>query len=188
MNWRDDCEGMFWPATCAIAIIVVLALHYSVPHNAVRKSQAPVVAPKSLDPQLTAESPGMEAGQIGDQSILRSVFECRQGEAKVFSDQRCGSDAEVRAIRTPNSMVATPVYYDDGGNDRLAEPAPKIESRMPQTASVRDEGACRQIELAIKQIDARMRDGYSIPEGEALKDRRNTLTSEYYELRCKHFH
>lgn len=106
----------------------------------------------------------------------------------VFSDRRCGDGAGVRVIRMPNSMVATPVYYDRGGGESPAEATPQIQSKMSQTTSVSEGGACRQIELEIKQIEARMREGYSIPEGEVLKDRRNTLSSEYHELRCKHFH
>jgi len=46
---------------------------------------------------------------------------------------------------------------------------------------------CHEIELAKERIDARMREGYSSGEGESLLQRLRDLSSEYYELHCKHF-
>jgi hypothetical protein len=188
MNWKDDWEGVFWPATCAVSVILVMALHFSVPRVAAKTYREPTEPQQAIESREQTASNLTETKQTGDPFLLRSVFECRQGGVTVFSDQPCGRNAGIREIRTPNSMVATPVYPDQGDSEASVTPSPPVQSDVSQSPYPTQDGRCRQIELGIERIDARMREGYSIPEGEVLKDRRSKLHSEYYELRCKHFH
>jgi hypothetical protein len=47
---------------------------------------------------------------------------------------------------------------------------------------------CSAIEQEKNSINARMRIGYTSPEGEWFRDRLRVLGDRYYELRCRHFH
>src|ERR1700730_7651030 len=78
--------------------------------------------------------------------------------------------------------------YESGETGTSYLTAPNDRSREA-TSQVDDHRAvCDQIEATKKAIDARMREGYSSEEGELLRERLRKLSSEYYELRCHHFH
>jgi hypothetical protein len=128
------------------------------------------------------------ASRNADQWLIESVFECRHNGVTVFSDHRCGADAEVRAIRAPNLMVATPVYLNEESAAAPIQAAPQIQTQDSTSRDGTHDDICREIELDKDRIDARMRQGYSSGEGEILRERRNSLSSRYYDLRCKHFH
>jgi hypothetical protein len=192
MSWHHDWEGLFWPATCGLSIILVVALHVAVPRSTA--ADVRTAAPSPALPPTTSEVVGLgerfraAPSRNPDQWLVESVFECRQGGVTVFSDHRCGADAAVRAIRAPNLMEATPVYSNEEGAPAPIQAAPQIQIQASMSRGGTHDEICREIELEKDRIDARMREGYSSGEGEILRERRNSLSSRYYELRCKHFH
>jgi hypothetical protein len=121
-----------------------------------------------------------------DQPVIRSVFQCRQGTVTVFSDHQCGTDAEVRSIRAPNSMAAQRIDAEQATALQPTLVAPERLTHNPTTRDNMNDEACREIQREIDSIDGRMRDGYSSGEGEILRTRRDRLTSERYDRRCTH--
>jgi hypothetical protein len=85
-------------------------------------------------------------------------------------------------------MVATPVYLNDESVAAPIQSAPQIPTQGSTFHDGTHDEICREIELERDRIDARTREGYSSGEGERLRERRNSLSSRYYDLRCKHFH
>ena len=53
--------------------------------------------------QLTATS-AVYSGHRPE--FIASVYECRKHGERVFSDERCGSDARIRTVRNPSRMDA----------------------------------------------------------------------------------
>jgi hypothetical protein len=192
MSWHHDWEGLFWPATCGLSVVLVVALHVAVPPPSEADIRTP--APVPVSQPTTSEVVGQRerlranASSNPDQGLIESVFECRQNGVTVFSDHRCGADAEVRAIRTPNLMVATPVYLNKESAAAPIQAAPQIQTQGSTSRDGAHDEICREIELEKDSIDVRMRKGYSSGEGEILRAQRNSLSSRYYDLRCKHFH
>jgi hypothetical protein len=192
MSWHHDWEGLFWPATCGLSIVLVVALHVAVPPPSAAEIRAPAPAPVSQpttsEIAVQRERFRASASRSPDQWLIESVFECRQNGVTVFSDHRCGADAEVRAIRAPNLMVATPLYVNEESTAAPTQAALPIPTQGSTSRDGTYNEICREIELAKDGIDARMRQGYSSGEGEILRERRNSLSSRYHDLRCKHFH
>ena len=192
MSWQRDWEGLFWPVTCGLSIVLVVALHVAVPPPTAAETRTPAPAPVSQPATREVvgegETPRGNATRNPDQWLIESVYECRQNGVTVFSDHRCGADAEVRTIRAPNLMVATPLYLDQESTAAPTEVAPQVSTQGSRSHDGTHDEICREIELEKDRIDARMREGYSSTEGEILRARRNSLSSRYYDLRCKHFH
>lgn len=98
----------------------------------------------------------------------------------MFSDERCGADARVRAIRDPSHM--------DAQDTTILSVPVSFTGRPPAayTATLDSRSACASIESEQDRINARMREGYGAAEGETLRARLRRLSDEYYGLRCRH--
>jgi hypothetical protein len=185
---RDDDRG-FWTMAIALAIAVVAALHaYSgvIGQGASVTPKAAVPPPASTTAQ-TASTPTPRTIAGLPSSRIATVYECQQRGERVFSDRRCGSNAQARAIEAPNGMEPPdPSVVELSQSEH--DPAPVAVS--PATPVARSDGQdirCRAIEEEKERIDARMREGYRSAEGERLRDRLRTLDADYYDLRCHHF-
>jgi hypothetical protein len=84
-------------------------------------------------------------------------------------------------------MIATPIYLNEENAAAPIQAAPQIQNEGATSRNGTHDEICREIELEKDNIDARMREGYSWDEGEILRERRNRLSSRYYDSRCKHF-
>jgi hypothetical protein len=118
---------------------------------------------------------------------IATVFECRVRGQRIYSDQRCGPEADERPIQAPNRM-------DSQDTSILSSPDVVLERSRSERGSTEEpvvnsaRSECDRIEQEKNSINARMREGYGSPEGERLRDRLRLLGDRYYDLHCRHFH
>jgi len=95
----------------------VIAVHTAVPRQLVTNAltAAPTPAPQSMTSYVASQDNAISRTVPGDsgERIVDAVFECRHNGVTIFSDHRCGDNAAVRAIKAPNSMIATPAYVTE---------------------------------------------------------------------------
>ncbi len=190
MSWDRDWDRLFWPAACGVSILLVATLHLAASRGTPKES-LPLTPGSRSQPMTDAtesQRQSSQAPQYIEQPVIRSVFQCRQGAVTIFSDHQCGTNAEVRSIRAPNSMAAQPIDAEPATAAQTNWVAPENRTQSPTTRDNINDEVCREIQGEIDRIDARMRDGYSSGEGEVLRARRNKLTSERYDRRCTHVH
>ncbi|MCB1623057.1 MAG: hypothetical protein KDI32_00620 [Pseudomonadales bacterium] len=168
-------------AVAALAITVATTQSHPLAAPKVEQAAEPVVPSAEATHPATRNTP--PAWIPIDTHSTRTVYECRRGETRVLSDQPCGSDATVRQTDTArfSSYAPTPItppaaMPTTGTTTRRAVPG--ADNRTLQ------EVICSAIESRIDRIDARMRVGYSGPEGERLRDKRRAAKDEYYDARC----
>jgi hypothetical protein len=116
----------------------------------------------------------------GRNSIAR-VFECERDGQRVYSDQRCGSDAAVREIDAPNRMDAQDT---SGLYDPVVEPPRSHTGSSSESASSAAIKLCESIDQQIDLINARMRQGYGSWQGERFRNRLRELSRQRYEAKC----
>ena len=90
-----------WTIAVGVALIVVGTIYGG--QGAAPSESAPVWHAAPPVKQLTAASV-VYSGHRPD--FIASVYECRRRGERIFSDERCGSDARIRAIRDPSRMDA----------------------------------------------------------------------------------
>jgi hypothetical protein len=112
-----------------------------------------------------------------------SVYECMINGQRVFSDQRCGNDAQQRKIDTPNSMPAADI--------RVSKTEQPIKARRANLGSddyAKKRLACRRIREQIDAVHSHMRTGYNAAQGERLNDKLRKLNERYAQQRCDYIH
>jgi len=187
-----DWEAWFWMITSALVVAVVGALHAfggsspssnstSSPQTALSTSQRAQV--EGVAPKLTSHaSPEGHAD-----TRIATVFECRANGQRIYSDRRCGPNADEHPILAPNRMDAQDTNILSSPDEVLARSqSERTNAREPVFDAARSE--CGSIEQQKNSINARMREGYTSPEGEWYRERLRALDTRYYELRCRHFH
>ena len=193
MDRDRDREGWFWIITSALAVAIVAVLHAFGASGASSSNtsllQSARSAPLSAGREIDVPKPPPEASleRPAADTRIATVFECRVNGQRIYSDQRCGSKAEEHSIQAPNrmdpqdtSMLSSPeAVLARSRSERTYAEVPVID---PARAD------CSSIEEEKNSINARMRAGYTSPEGEWFRDRLRVLAARYYELRCRHFH
>ena len=180
-----DKDRWFWTFAVGAALIVVGTIYGSggkASGASLHGADAPPPAVPRVASDFTERAPAAPAHHAG---VIASVYECRTGGRRVFSDERCGSDARVRAIQAPSRMDAQDTRI-------LAEPVLEpVRFNAPETGSgsaADNRAECMSLESQRDAINARMREGYGAGEGEILRERLRGLSDESYRLRCRHFH
>jgi hypothetical protein len=186
-----DWEGWFWLITSALVVAVVGALHAfggsSPSSNSTSSPQTVISAP--LLAQVESDAPRLPSHanpEAPADARIATVFECRVNGQRIYSDQRCGSNADEHPILGPNRMDAQNTNILSSPAEVLARSrSERTNAREPVFDATRSE--CGSIEQQKKSINARMREGYTSSEGEWFRDRLRALDTRYYELRCRHF-
>ena len=175
-----DKDRWFWTFAVGVALIVVGTIYGSggrasgaVPRE---RPAAPPAAP------LAAQDFTEPAAPASPRQVIASVYECRTRGRHVFSDERCGSGAELRTIQAPSRM-------DPQDTSILTQPVvePVRFNRTPAGSAGDNHTLCMQIETERDALNARMRGGYAAGEGEVLRERLRNLSDLWYEERCRHF-
>lgn len=190
MNTDRDWETWFWTITSALAIAVLVALRASAvsdPNsNLIANPATAQSEPLPSRVPSDAPTPSRNTSRAAHDRIA-TVFECRTNGQLTYSDQRCGPSAGERPIEAPNRMDAQDTSILSSPDAVIARSrAERMYVEAPVADSARSE--CSDIEREKDQINARMREGYSSPEGERFRDELRLLGARYYELRCRHFH
>jgi hypothetical protein len=118
------------------------------------------------------------------------LYECLTGGARIFSQQPCGAGAKLREIDTSKmNTFQAKVYLGPDITESVAVsgvreiPDASMDGLSPELGS-RQGGLCADIELAISQVEARLRHGYSVPEGNYLRAKLHELYDRSYEQKC----
>ena len=123
------------------------------------------------------------------------IYECTVNGHRVVSDRPCGSSAQARTLvveqpdprdaaiaqqrlwqaqqQAQQSTSRSDVAPSDSGGSNDSEPAERG-----------NESACAEVDRAIDQLNARMRQGYTSQEGEWLRARWHALEDQRHALRC----
>jgi hypothetical protein len=88
-----------WTIAVGIALIIVGTL-YGGRGAGPSESATALHAPRAV--KQPSAGPAVYSGHRRD--FIASVYECRRRGERIFSDERCGSDARVRTIRDPSRM------------------------------------------------------------------------------------
>lgn len=185
---QDRWDNWFFAATTAVVAATVIAL-YLVSQSGPGSTN--MVAATSAGPRSRSatEDPATAAAQDNArpaERVIATVYECRANSRSIYSDRRCGQDAQRRSIRRPNGM--------DPQDTRILSvpvPAPSVAADRRGTGAVAPDEArleCSSIESEKDSINARMRSGYGSAEGEWLRGRLRALDARYHDLHCHHFH
>jgi hypothetical protein len=183
-----DWERWFWIITSALVIAVVGALHSfggsSPTSNSTSIPQAANSGPLPAQGEIATSRLSLHAAPEAPR--IATVFECRINGQRIYSDQRCGSNADERPILAPNRMDAQDTGILSSPDDVIARSrSERTNASEPVFDASRSE--CSSIDEKKDSINARMREGYTSPEGEWFRDRLRVLGARYYELRCRHF-
>jgi hypothetical protein len=108
-------------------------------------------------------------------AAVRHVYECIVDGQRIFSDQRCGPDAAVRAIQESNTFE--PPQIPDEAAD---VPATSTQRRVSPDSNARLPENCDAYENEVERWDARMRQSYASSEGEYLRARRAEANEAFY--------
>ena len=176
-----DKDRWFWTFAVGVALIVVGTIYGSGGRASGSVPQERTAAPAAA-PLLARDFTEHAAPVPSQHDVIASVYECRTHGHRVFSDESCGSGAEVRSIKAPSRM-------DPQDTSILAEPVaePVRFNRTPAGSPGDNRTLCMQIETERDAINARMRGGYGAGEGEVLRERLRNLSDLWYEERCRHF-
>lgn len=178
-----DKDRWFWTFAVGVALIVVGTIYGSGGRAAGRALDTTAVPPQAVP--LTARDFTEHAARpaASRSNVIASVYECRTRGHHVFSDESCGSGAQVRTITAPSRMDAQDTSI-------LAEPVlePVRFNGAPEGRPGDNRTPCLQIEAERDALNARMREGYGAGEGEVLRERLRHLSDLWYEERCRHFH
>jgi hypothetical protein len=122
------------------------------------------------------------------------VYECVVDGQRMISDRPCGPEAQRRTL-----VVDQPDPRDvalqrqrlwqarqQAARNRSATTSVQGGGNTPSIASPAspNEAACRAVDQAIDNLNARMRQGYTSQEGEYLRQRWHELKEQRYELGC----
>jgi hypothetical protein len=104
----------------------------------------------------------------------RHVYECPEDGLRVFSDERCGTNATVRSVQESNTFTAPPIAAPT-----TVEAAPRLATAV-RTDTARSRKDCEPYEAEVKRWDERMRRGYRSAEGEYLRAQRSEANDAFY--------
>ena len=117
---------------------------------------------------------------------LLLVYRCTVGGVTTYSDRPCGPEAV--QYQPDTSRVST---YDPPPTSRTPAPAqpprtsPARRSRSSDADQVRHAAACERLHRALKDVAARMRSGYSVKQGEQLRERKAKLEQQRRSQKCR---
>jgi hypothetical protein len=109
------------------------------------------------------------------------VYECKVEGRRIFSDQPCAGDARQREIGESNRMDAQPV-------SSIKADSPTRKRRVDDSSDKDDLiASCNRIREQRADIVNQERAGYTVKQGEKLRERRNKLDEKYRVQRCERY-
>ena len=156
--------------------------------------------PSGLGPMIEIESvteiappaPAERAAADGARQSAVSVYECIVNGQRVLSDQPCGPDARARSVvidqPDPQEVLRQQQRtwaVQAGSTPAAPVPAPQSSRRLGGAeAMAANEQACRWVDEAIANLNARMRQGYTSQEGERLRSDWHDLQKQRADYDC----
>jgi len=147
---------------------------------------------------LTAASLALCAAFAPTPAGAAAAYVCGQEGSRIYADRPCDARTTPAPVPlpAPNGYAAPPV---DRGAPAAARPgqggarrSPRVapaEPRHPRagdpdTAASRLEARCRTLARRLERVEARLRAGYSVAEGERLKEQRRELREDRRWYAC----
>jgi hypothetical protein len=115
-------------------------------------------------------------------SSITQVYECRVSGQRVFSDQPCAIDADKRVVPTPNNMNMREAAIDYRPSTTL--PTKRKAATDEPNPHAKRKARCEALRNDKSKLTSRLRAGYTVKEGERLRERLRKVDSQYYDLRC----
>lgn len=175
---------IFVSACAAMMLSVVTAPHTGKMVQQPNMSSGPLSPPKAVVPsQVTSTAEVTSSARV-------HVYECLTEGVKAFSQHSCGAGAKLREIDTSKTNTMPARYYaiPEVAESTQAYGSSEIYEVTGGGASAelvsRRPGTCANIEELIAEVEARLRHGYSIPEGNRLRAELHELFGQSYDLRC----
>jgi hypothetical protein len=142
--------------------------------------------------EIAPPVPAERAAADGARQSAVSVYECIVNGQRVLSDQPCGPEARARTVvidqPDPQEVLRQQqrTWAAQSGTTPAAPvPAPQSSRRSGGAeAMAANEQACRWVDEAIANLNARMRQGYTSQEGEYYRKRWHELQKERARLDC----
>jgi hypothetical protein len=135
---------------------------------------------------LLAALAGAHAAADDPGGAGRPIYRCNSGDAVTFSDRPCDAAAEVYAATTPLNTSEPPK-----AESRPRTAAPTRPARaVARSGGQRNEQAslaekCQRIQQSLRDIRSKMRAGYTVKEGERLRERRARLDQQRRSAKCR---
>lgn len=175
-HWIAPLFGAMILVCGCVALMLGVVRGY---HSPLPVDQPETRARQIQPPTLTAQA-GAQSVIAVAQAPKMHLYECLTGGARIYSQQPCGANAKLREIDTSQmNTFQTKVYSVPNITESVAVSGPR---EIPDGSL--DGSRCADIELAISQVEARLRHGYSVPEGNYLRAKLHELYDESYELKC----
>lgn len=114
------------------------------------------------------------------------LYRCTIAGVTTYSDRPCAVDAV--PYEPDGSRTSTYTPPPPSPAVTAARPSRPPASRRRQSAGddqVRHAAACERMRKALKDIGARMRAGYSVKQGEQLKERKAQLEQQRRAQKCR---
>ena len=189
MDNDGNREKWFWITSGGAAVTIVSALYVAatsglISVNALPRQEFSQHAPGGIE--VMPRPPEQVRPERSDLPIS-TVFECMKDGQRIFSDRRCGPSVEVRVIGPSNRMDRQDTSILSTPEAVLARSQYERQD-AEMLASDTHQAECQALEQEKDSINARMRSGYTSPQGEWFRERLRTIGDRYYNLRCRHFH
>jgi len=137
----------------------------------------------------------------GADAADRTIYRCIVNGVATFSDRPCGAAIEVYSLESAageSTAVHQPTVAASGP-DRVAtlqerasaqpvraRQAPRANPAKRAVAPVQSQAAqCVRLDTQLRQLSARMRAGYTVAEGERLRELQRTQRARRRSLHCK---
>jgi hypothetical protein len=116
------------------------------------------------------------------------VYECVVNGQRVVSDRPCAADAQTRTlvVEQPDPREVARLREQQ----RQAQPSTEPAYSAPSASTGRagsgpnSQSACAAVDRQIEALNARMRQGYSAPQGERYREQWHALKQRRYDLGC----
>jgi hypothetical protein len=188
----------------ALGVVAMLAfLAWTQFFGKPRESEAPTpVLEATMVPSPVIELPqvieapashhqGPPPSLTGRESYV-GVYECVENGQRVVSDRPCAPDAQTRTLvidqPDPREVVRQRQMTQSAGRSGstyYASPSGgSSTSRSGSTSEASNEADCEAVDLAIENLNARMRQRYGAAEGERLRAQWHDLKQLRYDLKC----
>ena len=145
---------------------------------------------RQTPPAKSSAQAAVRLAGAGTPTPKTSLYECLTGGVRVYSQQRCGANAKLREIdSTRMNTFQSKVYSVPGITESVAVNGPGDMPYASRDAIARglesgQGGLCADIELAIHRVETRLRQGYSVPEGDDLRAKLHQLIDASHEQKC----
>ena len=114
-----------------------------------------------------------------------TLYRCTIAGVTTYSDRPCAPDAVPYEPDTSRTSTYSPPPAGPAATAVQPSRTPASRRRSGGEDQVRHAAACERLRSALKDVAARMRAGYSIKQGEKLRERKTKLEQQRRAQKCR---